>query len=70
MIVKRLYRKIKTWHSLDNEKIKYDDITDYVGYYLFGIIPIYLKQIDKYTRNEKGFEIREDVIKKYKNIIN
>lgn len=69
MIVKKLHRKFKTWNALDEKKTEYDDIVDYIGYYLFGFIPIYLKQIDKFTRSETGFEIREDVITEHKDKI-
>jgi len=69
MIIKKLYRKFRTWNALDEGKTEYDEITDYIGYYLFGIIPIYLKQIDKFTRTETGYEIREDVITTHKDKI-
>ena len=47
MIVKKLYRKIKFkgWDKKRNVyEIKF--INDYIGWFLFGVIPIYLTLID------------------------
>ena len=67
--VKKLHRKIKTWNASDRNNTEYDNVTDYIGYYLFGFIPIYLKQIDRYIRCEDGYEIREDIITEHKDKI-
>ena len=49
MIIKKLYRASKT-KSWDKERRVYEivTITDYIGWFLFGFIPIYLIEIDKY----------------------
>lgn len=51
MIVKKLYRKCK--HKYWNKKrMTYENtiITDYVGWFLFGLIPIYLIELDTYLK--------------------
>lgn len=49
MIVKKLYRKVrcKWWN---NKRKVYENCTttDYVGWFLFGVIPIYLIELNKY----------------------
>ena len=74
MIIKKLYRASKT-KSWDKERNVYEivTITDYVGWFLFGFIPIYLIEIDKYYNvdfKETGKDtIRLGIHEKYKNIM-
>ena len=49
MIVKKLYRKIRPkWWNKKRKVYECTTITDYVGWFLFGFIPIYLIELDKY----------------------
>ena len=49
MIVKKLYRKIKTgWWNKERNKFEKTTIIDYMGWFLFGFIPIYLIELDRY----------------------
>lgn len=49
MIVKKLYRKIK-YKNWDKEREKFEKVTtiDYMGWFLFGFIPIYLIELNRY----------------------
>ena len=49
MIVKRLYRKVKCrWWDEKRKVFKNVTTTDYIGWFLFGFIPIYLIELGKY----------------------
>ena len=49
MIIKKLYRKIKTrWWDEERRVFENTTITEYMGWFLFGFIPIYLIELDKY----------------------
>lgn len=70
MIVKKLYRKIKCrWWDEERRVFQNTTITEYIGWFLFGIIPIYLIELDKWEEvdfKETGEGIIEyGVIKKY-----
>lgn len=70
MIVKKLYRKIKCrWYDEKRRVFQNVTVTDYLGWFLFGIIPIYLIELDKWEEvdfKETGEGIIEyGVIKKY-----
>lgn len=58
MIVKKLYRKIrfKDWNK-ERRVFEETKITDYLGWFLFGFIPIYLIKldtVDKYDFKDSG----------------
>ncbi len=70
MIVKKLYRRIKNkWWNKERGVFENTTITDYMGWFLFGIIPIYLIELDTYEDfdfEECGKDtIRWGVNKKY-----
>ena len=49
MIVKKLYRNVhSTWWNKKRKVFEKTTITDYIGWFLFGFIPIYLIELDKY----------------------
>lgn len=60
MLVKKLYCKIKC-EMWDNDKRQHNFIitTYYIGWFLFGRIPIYSMEIDKTVKNKLGEEIKE-----------
>ena len=71
MIVKKLYRRVKCrWWDKERKVFENATITDYVGWFLFGFIPIYLIELDK--REDVDFKesgegtIRYDINEKYK----
>lgn len=70
MLVKKLYRSV---HCGDwNKELKrYDEIIvrDYVGYFIFGIIPIYLKMLDKKEKYFGSEFMTCGIYEKYKNQI-
>lgn len=72
MIVKKLKRTVKCldWNK---EKKEHEVVItrSYVGYFLFGIIPIYLKLINKEVDFHYDVEchITYDVYKKYGDLI-
>lgn len=74
MIIKKLYRASKT-KSWDKERKTYEivTITDYIGWFLFGFIPIYLIEIDKYYNvdfKDTGKDtIRLGIHEKYNNLM-
>jgi hypothetical protein len=74
MIIKKLYRASKT-KSWDKERKTYEIviITDYIGWFLFGFIPIYLIEIDKYYdvdfKDTGKDTIRLGINKKYQHIV-
>ena len=48
MIVKKLYRKVKCrWWNKERKVFEDVTTTDYIGWFLFGFIPIYLIQLGK-----------------------
>ena len=48
MIVKKLYRRVRCrWWDKERKVFENTTVTDYVGWFLFGIIPIYLIELDK-----------------------
>lgn len=55
MVIKKLYRRVKCndWNKNKNE---YDEVItlDYVGYFLFGFIPLYMKKIDEHREWRYG----------------
>lgn len=71
MIVKKLYRKVKLkWWNKERQKHELTIITDYVGWFLFGFIPIYLIQLDKIEKykpndDEEELKIREAIREDY-----
>ena len=55
MIIKKLYRSVRCkWWNNKRQVYENHTITDYVGWFLFGIIPIYLIELDK--REDVDFE--------------
>ena len=74
MIIKKLYQKTKCrWW--DKERKVYENITvkDYIGWFLFGFIPIYLIELDKRECVDfKGADecvLEYGIIKKYKHLM-
>lgn len=74
MIVKKLYRRVGLrWWDKDRKVYQNTTVTDYVGWFLFGLIPIYLIQLDKHE--EVNFKdtgegtLNYGVIEKYKHIM-
>ena len=74
MIVKKLYRKIKCrWWNKKRQVFENTTVIDYVGWFLFGFIPIYLIELDK--RKDVDFEdsgegtIRYEINEKYKHLM-
>ena len=74
MIVKKLYRKTKCC-DYDAERRVFGNVTttDYIGWFLFGFIPIYLIELDKRTKFnsvETGeFTVGYGVNEKYKHLM-
>lgn len=70
MIVKKLYRKIRCkWWDKKRKVYENTTVKDYMGWFLFGFIPIYLIELDNYVdvdfeKSGKG-TIRWGVNKKY-----
>lgn len=51
MIIKKLYRKTKCrWWDKERKVFQNVTTTDYIGWFLFGIIPIYLIELGKYEK--------------------
>ena len=74
MIVKKLYRRVGLrWWDKDRKVYQNTTVTDYVGWFLFGLIPIYLIQLDKYEKvnfKDTGeVTLNHGVIEKYKHIM-
>lgn len=74
MIVKKLYRKIKNrWWNRERQVFENTTVTDYVGWFLFGFIPIYLIELNK--REDVNFEdtgegtIEYGIFKEYGHIV-
>lgn len=77
MIVKKLYRRVRcNWWNKEREVFERVSKTDYLGWFLFGVIPIYLTQLDKV--DEYNLEDSEEsepcilkcgIFNKYKNLI-
>jgi hypothetical protein len=74
MIVKKLYRKVKNrWWNSERQVFENTTVTDYVGWFLFGFIPVYLIELDK--REDVDFEdsgkctLRYGINKKYKHLM-
>ena len=75
MIVKKLYRKVRCKWWNDKRKVyELTTVNDYMGWFLFGFIPIYLIKLDSYedVDFEKTGEgtIRYGIYEKYGSIIN
>lgn len=75
MIVKKPYRKVKctSWDK-QNRKFDYITVTDYIGWFLFGVIPIYLIVLDKYVEAENDvaeepIRLNYGVIEKYAHLM-
>lgn len=69
MIVKKLHRSVRPrFYEKKTNNFLYDEVRDYIGYYLFGFIPIYVKMInrmdiwqnDNGTENKLTFGVYED----------
>ena len=64
MIIKKLHRKVKCkWWDEERRVFEDTTVTDYIGWFLFGVIPIYLIEIDKYT--EVNFKESGDGVIEY-----
>lgn len=75
MLIKKLYRRVKC-EEYDAERRVFGKVTttDYIGYFLFGCIPIYLIELDKefkFNSVETGkFTVGYRVNQKYKHLMN
>ena len=58
MIIKKPYRKIRIFQVNTDEIC---EVTDYVIWWLFGIIPLYIIVMDKYTTVNHGKAVHEGV---------
>lgn len=74
MIIKKLYRKVKSrWWNKERRTFENTTVIDYVGWFLFGVIPIYLIELNK--REDVDFEelgkgtIRYGINKKYEHLM-
>jgi hypothetical protein len=70
MIVKKLYRRTKhRWWDEERGVFQNTTVYEYLGWFLFGIIPIYLIELDKYEKvdfKDSGEGTLEyGIIKKY-----
>lgn len=74
MIVKKLYRKTKCrWWNKERRVFENTTVTDYIGWFLFGFIPIYLIELDKcenvdFEDSGEG-TIRYGINEKYKHLM-
>ena len=74
MIIKKLYRKTKCrWWNKKRRVFENTTITDYIGWFLFGIIPIYLIELNKcedvdFEKSGKG-TLEYGIFKEYGHII-
>lgn len=75
MIVKKLYRRVHSkWWDNKRKVFECTTVTDYMGWFLFGFIPIYLIELDK--KKDVDFEetgegtIRYGINEKYKHLMN
>ena len=51
MIVKKLWRRVRCqWWDKKRKVYQLTTIREYVGWFLFGFIPVYLIQLDKYDK--------------------
>ena len=65
MLVKKPWRR--RGRTIKYNKSEWYTITDYIGYWLFGFIPVYLVVIDKFIRFNNGDEIRKAIYQKLTN---
>lgn len=74
MIVKKLYQKTKCrWWDEKRKVFESVITTEYLGWFLFGFIPIYLVELDKHEKvNFEGTGegvLEYGIIKKYKHLM-
>jgi hypothetical protein len=77
MIVKKLYRRVKCrWWNKERKVFERVSKTDYLGWFLFGIIPVYLVQLDKAdeynledSEKSEPFTLRSGILEKYKKLL-
>jgi hypothetical protein len=75
MIVKKLYRRIQVkWWNKKLGEYQLTIVTDYLGWFLFGFIPIYLIRLDKresWKPDDGGeeIELRAGIMTKYEHLI-
>lgn len=51
MIVKKAYSKVRCKHwNKKRHTFEVINVTNYVGWFLFGFIPIYLIELEKYSK--------------------
>lgn len=75
MIIKKLYRNVRCrWWDKEREVFRNVTTTDYIGWFLFGIIPIYLIQLGKneelnFIEGEEAEVLEYKVFKDYGHLI-
>ena len=75
MIVKKLYRRVQSkWWNKELKCYELTIVADYMGWFLFGFIPIYLIRLDKREfwkpdDSSEEIEFREGITKKYSHLI-
>jgi hypothetical protein len=64
MIIKKLWNRCKIWQCKEKET-EYQERKHYIGYFLFGFIPLYLIKIDDYIdiRDIKTNKYEESITK-------
>jgi hypothetical protein len=74
MIIKKLYRKCNfKWYNRKRKVHELISVKEYIGWFLFGFIPIYLIELDKY--DEVDFEntgkdtMKYGINEKYKHLM-
>lgn len=58
MIIKKPYRKL---HRSQIDTDEFCEVTDYVIWWLFGVTPLYIVVVDKYTTVNHGEAVHEGV---------
>lgn len=75
MVVKKLHRGVKCndWNVIKNQ---FDEVvtSDYIGYFLFGFIPLYMKKIDehrewRYGEDNDIFKFRTNIYEEWRDKI-
>lgn len=74
MIIKKPYRRVRSkWWNQKRGVYECTTVTDYIGWFLFGFMPIYLIELEK--KEEVDFEesgkgvIEYGINKKYKDLM-
>ena len=73
MLVKKLYRRVKVgWWNKERKTFEHSTVIDYIGWFLFGIIPIYIIELDRYEvfDDEEGeSRMQHGIVNKFGHLI-